>query len=98
MNIQGIVFDFDGVLGDTVGTHNAARIQAFKDCDFDVSPDLHEQAHRHGSHPPEIIGWVLKQAGFVSPDADVMTDPVVQKVVGRKEELYKLQAATGLNA
>jgi len=86
---QGLILDFDGVIGDTVKAHAESRIDAFHVHQYPVDLELHELAHKQGSHPSAIIGWVLKQMGVVSNDADVETDPTVQKVVATKKELYK---------
>jgi len=96
--IPGLVLDFDGVLANTVGTHTEARMEAFSSLGFDVSSDTHEEAHRHGSHPEQIIGWILKQAGIIDHDADIYTDPVLKRVVDEKKRLYKDHASNGLNA
>lgn len=94
---EAIIFDFDGVLADTVQAHTSARIQAFEDLGYDVEPTLHTLAHRHGSHPPEIIGWILQQAGLVKQGADIMTNEIVKNVVRRKSEIYFKEATAGLN-
>ncbi len=98
MPYQGLILDFDGTLADTVGTHTTARLEAFDQLGYQVDMAIHEEGHRHGSHPSEIIGWILKQAGFVAQDADVLLDPVVQEVVALKGEIYKGHAANGLDA
>jgi beta-phosphoglucomutase len=96
--IEAFVIDFDGVLANSIKAHTAARIEAFEQLDYDVSQQLHDEAHRHGSHPSEIIGWILKQAKIVSPKADVLTDETVQRVVDLKKEIFSREAAEGLDA
>lgn len=95
-------FDFDGTLADTVATHTLARLEAFKDMAKEtsdgrfltISPELQEEAHRHGSNPNTIIGWVLQQAGI----AHEISDDIVTQTVERKREQYRILCATGLQA
>ncbi len=97
--IRGIIFDYDGALADSVKAHNVARILAFKELGYgNVDPRLHDEAHRHGTHPPEIIGWVLKQAKIIPPTTDVLTDTLVQNIVGLKKDIFRRESADGLDA
>lgn len=102
--IHGVAFDFDGVL---VGleAHSEARVQAFEefavstsDERFLASPQVHEEAHLHGSHPRPIIGWVLQRQGLIEPDVDASEDPLTYAVVERKQELYIAMANAGFDA
>jgi beta-phosphoglucomutase-like phosphatase (HAD superfamily) len=96
--IQGVALDFDGVLANTVAAHTAARRDALTQLDYEVDEGIQIEAHRHGSHPEEIIGWVLQQIGVMPPDADVLQDPLVAEVVSLKSSLYFAHAARGLEA
>lgn len=96
--IKALAIDFDGVLADTIQTHTAARVDAFQQLSYDVDPALHNEAHQHGAHSSEIIGWILKSAGIVSGESDAYEDQVVHRVVELKKEIYFEQAAKGLNA
>lgn len=104
MAIKALALDFDGVL---VGldTHTQARKGAFDvmyqetgDERYIVGQSIHDEAHEHGSHPSEIIGWILQHQGLVAPDADLLTDPLNQRVVGIKTDLYHSKVANELDA
>lgn len=96
--IEAFVLDFDGVLADSIKAHTEARLEAFRHFGYDLSPRLHDEAHHHGSHPSEIIGWILKQAKVVRPNANVLKNKTVQKVVNLKNEIFLEGAAKGLDA
>jgi beta-phosphoglucomutase-like phosphatase (HAD superfamily) len=95
-------FDFDGTLADTVATHNQARLEAFQEMAKEtgdgrfliISPELQAEAHRHGSNPNTIIGWVLQQTGI----AQEISDDIVTQAVNRKREQYHKLCAVGLQA
>lgn len=98
MGADALVLDFDGVIADSVKAHTSARLKAFQELGYaDVDPLIHTEAHRHGSHPTEIIGWILSQAGVIEPDVDVNTDAIVKKVVSLKSQIYFEIAARGLD-
>jgi beta-phosphoglucomutase-like phosphatase (HAD superfamily) len=99
---DAFAFDFDGTLADTVATHTQARLKAFKimaaetsdERFLTISPELQEEAHRHGSNPNSIIGWVLQQVGVVQE----IDDDLVARTVEHKREQYHRLCATGLEA
>lgn len=102
--VEAVAFDFDGVL---VGleTHVEARVEAFMkfasytgDKRYLVSDAVHQEAHLHGSHPPQIIGWILQKQGLVRPDTDPSEDALTQSVVLLKEQLYIARINSGLDA
>ncbi len=98
-DIEVLVFDYDGILADSVAAHTEARMQAFADSDFgDIDLSVHAEAHRHGSTPPEIIGWILKHESIVPVDADVFTDKTVRSVVDRKNKIFFANSSAGLDA
>jgi beta-phosphoglucomutase-like phosphatase (HAD superfamily) len=98
---NGYAFDFDGTIADTIGTHTLARQQAFAsmaeltgDQRFtQISPELQEEAHRHGSNPTAIIGWVLQASGVVKDS----TDKLVAQTVDMKRERYAELCRSGLS-
>ncbi len=98
MNADALVLDFDGIIADSVKAHTSARLKAFQELGYaDIDPLIHVEAHRHGSHPTEIIGWILSQAGVIAPQADINTDATVKKVVSLKSQIYFELAAQGLD-
>jgi HAD superfamily hydrolase (TIGR01509 family) len=99
LKIEAFAFDFDGVLADSLKAHTDARLEAFRQLGHeDVSQQIHDEGHKHGSHPPEIIGWILKEAKIVPSSANVLKDKKVQEVVSLKKEIFKQEAAEGLDA
>lgn len=97
-DFDAIIFDFDGVLADSIKVHGQVRRQVLNELGYHISPDVHNQAHVHGTHTPDIIGWTLKRAGIIDESADVLTNPVVQQVVALKDQRYYEQAAMGIDA
>ena len=102
--IEAVAFDFDGVLVG-IDTHRQTRIQALQefanetgDERFIASDELHTEAHRHGTHPLAIIGWVLQQQGLVPSHIDPQLDELTHRVVERKHELYLDKVQHGLDA
>lgn len=93
---EALAIDFDGVLADTIAAHPKARLSAFEVLGLEATNATHAEAHRHGSHPPAIIGWILQQTGVIKPEADVLTDTAVQAVVAKKNQIYHEIAANGL--
>ena len=63
-----------------------------------ADPSVHDEAHIHGSHPLEIIGWVLQHQGLIKPDVDPAKDPLTAQVAALKSELYLYKIAYGLDA
>lgn len=90
------IFDHDMTLGDTHQFHNPARLRAFETMHaatgdrrfINISAEIHDEAHHHGSSPYTIIGWALQQAGIVEPDADLFTHDVVAMTVAHKDAAY----------
>ncbi len=102
--IEAVAFDFDGVLVG-IDTHRQTRMQAFSefaeetgDERFFASDDLHSAAHRHGTHPLAIIGWVLQQQGLVPSHIDPQLHELTHRVVERKHALYLDRVQHGLDA
>lgn len=97
--IEGIVYDLDGLLADSLPVHTSARLAAFESVGLSgVDQAIHDQAHEHGMTPNEIIGWVLQQVGAVAPDVDLRTDSFVNEVVALKRQAFHDLAAEGLPA
>lgn len=96
-----IAYDFDGTLKDSVADHERARQGAFDamveagDERFGmIDQAVFDEAHRHGSNPAAIIGRVLRESGIVTTD-DPASDPLTQKVVGQKRDIYRELCAEG---
>lgn len=94
---EGVVFDFDGVLADSIGAHTDARLQAFAERGHSVDMSLHDEAHMHGTHPAEIIGWVLATAGIIPSGDNYATDPETLKMVQLKTDIYREVTRHGLD-
>lgn len=96
-----IAYDFDGTLKDSVPDHERARQGAFDamvaagDERFaHIDQTIFDEAHLHGSNPPAIIGWVLRESGIVTSE-DPATDLLTMTVVRLKRELYRDACVTG---
>jgi HAD superfamily hydrolase (TIGR01509 family) len=100
LECSALALDFDGTIADTVAAHTQARRDALTEMSrltgdqrfVDISPELQAEAHRYGSRPETIIGWLLKQSGIVESPAD----SVVMDIVAIKNELYREHAKRGL--
>jgi beta-phosphoglucomutase-like phosphatase (HAD superfamily) len=85
--IQGIAFDFNGVLADSEAAHNKARVDAFvrfgdivgRPEFSEVNPVLHENALLHGTRSEQIITWVLRNSGVEFDSSDVETITAIKK-------------------
>ncbi|MCA9330764.1 HAD family phosphatase [Candidatus Saccharibacteria bacterium] len=98
---SAIAYDFDGTLKDSVGDHERARQGAFDamvaagDERFGmIDQAVFDEAHRHGSNPTAIIGWVLRESGIVISE-DPASDLLTMTVVRLKRELYRDVCVTG---
>lgn len=88
------LLDFDGTLADTIKAHEMARRQAMREL---INPDrlsiftdeLQVSAQGHGSHPHEIIGWLLKAGNMYD-------ETLLDRIVTRKKEVYEKMAQEGL--
>ena len=96
-----IAYDFDGTIADSVAGHELARQRAFEamvtagDERFaQVDPLIFAEAHRHGSHPASIIGWVLRKSGIVSAEESAL-DPLTLQVVDLKKAAHQEIARQG---
>jgi beta-phosphoglucomutase-like phosphatase (HAD superfamily) len=98
-NFEGVAWDFDGTLANAYPVHEAARYEVFHRNGLgSITPEAHRLGHTYGATTSTIIAGVLKAAGELPKDADPYTDPLVQKLVGEKRQLYKEAASTGLEA
>lgn len=99
---KAVTFDFDGTLADSRATHDKARLLAFQDLAaqtddarlINIPKRLYDEAHRHGSNPTAIIGWLLEAAGIVSSQ----TDPLIAHLVDLKQLKYVELCQKGLQA
>jgi HAD superfamily hydrolase (TIGR01509 family) len=96
LETEALIFDFDGVLADTIQAHTLAINPAFEQLGLSISSNVLVSAHSHGSNSLQIIGWVLKEAGLIPMTANFHSDPLVQKVLALKTALYHDVASTGL--
>lgn len=105
-SFEAIVFDYDGTLGDTQKLHEPSRDHAFevmhaktRDARYiNIPREVHKEAHKHGSSPFTIIGWVLQQAEIVPADTDLYSHPTVAEVVAHKDEAYRELVRAGADA
>lgn len=101
LGFKAYVFDFDGTIADTISTHTQARLRAFDrvaqeigdDRLSEIPPSIHDEAHRHGSNPPAIIGWALQAAGITI----AIDDPLAMRIAKAKTQVYHELCANGLN-
>lgn len=100
-SFKAFAFDFDGTLANTNATHDLARQKAFEkmaaetgDARYVTIPqDIKDEAHRHGSNPMAIIGWVLQATGLVKD----LSDEHVVRTVDYKREIYAELCREGLD-
>lgn len=99
---EAVVFDFDGVLADSVLTHQRARQVGYEfvaeitgDMRFiGIPQEIHDEAHLHGSNPATINAWILHQAGIIEDPHDIDA-PEVGLVVAAKDEYFDCLAQEG---
>ena len=101
---DGAALDFDGSNADTRSAMTESRLEAFASMAeelgderyLNIDPAIHKQAHHHGSHPLEIFGWVMTQAGIIVDLVD--SRATVQRAVDRRNEIYWQKAQAGFDA
>lgn len=77
-NIRGILFDFDGVLADTMNDHFAAWNEALKQHGASVAPEVFFPLE--GMPVPETAREMCRQAG--------VSDAMADEIMHRKERYY----------
>ncbi len=95
--------DFDGTIADTRAAMTQSRLESFLSVAEELADEryalidnsIHAEAHHHGSHAIEIIGWVMLQAGII---IDFVSErDTVQHVVDRRNEIYWDKAQHGFD-
>ena len=77
---EAIIFDMDGVLADSIGAHTSARLKAFEQLGFSASPEIQAEAHRHGSHGPQII-LTRSDVAFVKKLFEIEVPEITESIV-----------------
>lgn len=71
---DAVAFDVEGTLADTIPTHHAARLEAFKAHGFGhITHEQLELGPTYGSYPADIIGGILHTALVTSSRARFVT-------------------------
>jgi beta-phosphoglucomutase-like phosphatase (HAD superfamily) len=102
LDFAGVGYDFDGTLANSQAAHTESRLEAFMayaeqhgDERFvNIPPALHDEAHKHGHHSIEIIGWVLHQSG-ITPEVESGDAEAIRLL---KNELFWQKSQSGLPA
>lgn len=93
---DGIAFDVEGTLADTLTAHWTAQLAAFAHHQLGyITPEQHEAGGSHESTSDAIIAGVLRHAKLLPADADFTEHPLVRKIVATKEAHFAAKAALG---
>jgi beta-phosphoglucomutase-like phosphatase (HAD superfamily) len=102
MNINqfdGIAFDVEGTLADTIPLHHATRIEAFLQHGYGhITREEHDKGPSYGSTYEDILGGILHAAGEITLDQPFDENSKVIELVKTKRELYKEGASRGFEA
>lgn len=104
--LRGAILDFHGVLAHPE-THMKARLEmlqrvAEKTGDrrfLEIDQGVHDEAHLHGRHTRDIVGWLLQRAGIVPHDAENPGDhPMVKAASALQRRIFARNAEAGADA
>jgi beta-phosphoglucomutase-like phosphatase (HAD superfamily) len=98
-DFDGVAFDLEGTLADTIPTHHSTRLQAFEQHGFgNITREQHELGPTYGSSYLDIIGGILLAAGEIDAHIPFQQNKTVLDVVATKGQLFKAAAAKGFDA
>jgi beta-phosphoglucomutase-like phosphatase (HAD superfamily) len=98
-DFDGLIFDLEGTLADTIPTHHATRMQAFQHHGFGhITREEHELGTTYGSSTPDILGGILHAAGDIDVSVPFHQNQSVMDVSNTKAKLFKTAAAKGFDA
>lgn len=102
---SALFLDFHGVVADDGGARKTARLEAFKTlaAEYDnedflhVPREIHEQAHREARGTEGIVGYVLRRANLLPPDAEP-DHPLILRAAELQRNFYQKEARKGVDA
>lgn len=98
-DFDGIAFDLEGTLADTIPTHHASRMRAFEQHGFGhITRAQHELGSTYGSSHTDILGGILYAAGEIDNSTPFHQNQKVLGIVATKRGLFKAAAAKGFDA
>jgi beta-phosphoglucomutase-like phosphatase (HAD superfamily) len=98
-NFDAVAFDFEGTLADTIPTHHATRIEAFRQHGFGyITREQHEMGSTYGSSHFDIVGGILYAAGEIDNKIPFHKNQIVLDVIDTKRHLFKIAADEGFDA
>ena len=95
-SFDGVAFDIDGTLSNSIPAHHKARFEAFTKMGFGyITREQHELGPTYGSTAPAVIGGILHAAGVINRSVPFDQNPIVQKLIAAKLERFEAVAAKG---
>jgi beta-phosphoglucomutase-like phosphatase (HAD superfamily) len=98
-DFDGVAFDIEGTLADTIPSHHAARLSAFAQHGFGhITPKEHAKGPTYGSTVDDIVGGILHAAGAIEHTSNYKDHPLVRKIKVTKTSEFEKLAALGFAA
>jgi beta-phosphoglucomutase-like phosphatase (HAD superfamily) len=98
-DFDGVAFDFEGTLVDTVPIHHGTRMEAFSKHGFGhITSEQHELATTYGSSHFDVIGGTLYAAGEIDDAVPFHQNQTVLDIIDTKKALFKIEATKGFKA
>jgi beta-phosphoglucomutase-like phosphatase (HAD superfamily) len=91
---DGVAFDAEGTLLDSIPAHHDARCLAFANLGYEIDQEHQANATQYGSTPLAIIGTIMHRAGLIKT-TDFANEPSVADAVALKETYYSQLARAG---
>lgn len=98
-SFDAVAFDLEGTLADTVPTHHATRMEAFRLHGFGhITREQHELGITYGSSHYDISWGVLHAAGEIGQESPHTQNQTVLDIIDTESRLYRAAAEKGFDA